>query len=141
MSSSRFVAFHFLSACRFSLFTSTSLVVLCVGVQGSTVAMRDCVRCLGGVMDKARCIFFYMVMLCLGVHGPAKSWWAGYLQKLLVQKIFGTEVNGSEAIEHSCLEANVVQLTGVLVQLSGSYCGQLSGGIAGILGQLHGAIV
>ena len=71
------------------------LVVLCMGVQGSTVAMRDCVRCLGGVMDKVRCIFFYMAMLCLGVHGPAKPRWAGYLQKLLVQKIFGTEVIGS----------------------------------------------
>ena len=67
--------------------------------KGSTVAMWDCVRCLGGVMDKARCIFFYIVMLCLGVYGPAKSMWSGYRQK-----IFGTEVIGSEAIEHSCLE-------------------------------------
>ena len=54
--------------------------------KGSTVAMRDCVECLGGVIDKLRYIFFYMVMLCLGgVHGPAKSVWAGYLQKLLIQ--------------------------------------------------------
>ena len=35
-----------------------------------------------------------------------------YLQKLLAQKIFGTEVIGSGAIEHSCLEANVVQYGG-----------------------------
>ena len=84
-----------------------------------------------------------------------------YLQKLLAQKIFGTEVIVSEAIEHSCLEANVAQLTGVMVQLSGSYCGatvwwyywcieyscleanvgQRSGDVTGILGQLHGSIV
>ena len=75
------------------------LVVLCMGVEGCTVAMRDCAKCLGGVMDKVRCIFIHMVMLCLGVCGPVKSMWAGYLQsyleKLLVQEIFGTEVIGS----------------------------------------------
>ena len=50
-------------------------------------------------MDKVRCIFFYMIMLCLGVFGPVKSMWAGYLQsylqKLLVQEILGTQVIGS----------------------------------------------
>ena len=55
--------------------------------------------------------------------GTEDIWDSGYLQKLLVQKIFGTEVSGSEAIEHICLKVNVAQLSGVLVQLSGSYCG------------------
>ena len=75
-------------------------------------------------MNKIRYNFFYMVILCLGgVHGPAKSVWAGlsteaiwdrsywdrsYLgqklsvqkilvQKLLAQKLLGQKLFGTEA--------------------------------------------
>ena len=66
--------------------------------KGSTVAMRDCVGCLGGVMDKLRYIFFYMAMFrrCAWASQVSVDWFS------------------SEPIEYSYLEANVVRLTGAI---------------------------
>ena len=66
------------------------LVVYCVwGVQGKYCCHEGLCRVFGWGMDKLRYTFFYMVMLYLrGVHGPAKSVWAGYLQKLLSTSVW-----------------------------------------------------
>ena len=70
-------------------------------------------------MNKVRYIFFYMVILCLGgVHGPAKSVWAGLSTEAIGTEAIGTAISGSY-----CGATIWCILQKLLVQLSGSYCG------------------
>ena len=57
------------------------LIVLCIGVQEKYCCYEGICRAFGvWFMDKVRCIFLWSCYVEVS-GGPAKSMWAGYLEK------------------------------------------------------------